>query len=70
MDDWDGDHNNCWNPETEKFEKMNTFWDNVKWNLFGEFRFIYWIFGVGFGLTALFYLLIGYVGLHFITKFW
>ena len=70
MNDWDGDHNKAWNPETERFEKINTFWDKIKWKLFGETRLLYWIFLAPVILTIFFYFFVLFIGIHFLTKFW
>ena len=70
IDDWDGDHNKDWNPKTDRFEIIDSLWDRIKWNLFGEFRFIYWIIAISIISSLLWWGAIFAIGFHFISKFW
>ena len=46
--------------------RWEKFWSSVKWNLFGELRIINWFIGIG----IVFFLLVCYVVIHFLLKFW
>ena len=70
IDDWDGNHNKAWNQKTERFETIDSLWDRIKWNIFGEFRFIYWIIVISIISSLLWWGTVLGVAFHFINKFW
>ena len=43
---------------------------NLKFNLFGEFKIFYWIFGIIVLLIVIFWGVAGSVIFHFIAKYW
>jgi len=43
-----------------------TLWDKIKWALFGETRLLWWFYGV----IMIIYLAMGWVIIHFVTKYW
>ena len=49
---------------------MNDFWDDLKFKLFGEWKFLYWIVGITIASYFIFYGTIAYIVVHFLKKSW
>ncbi len=51
-------------------EDNRTWWQKLKWKLFGEIKIFYWLFGlIMFGSVAM-AIAITYLLFHFINKYW
>ncbi len=47
-----------------------TWWQKLKWKLFGEIKIFYWLFGLVSLIGVVIVISIVYSAIHFISKYW